>query len=76
MATNKTRRVNKTPNHPAQPDRRKVAAWVTVAVVAITTLGTVAVAVAKGSDAPSFTFNLSLQIMATNTAKASAVGQP
>lgn len=58
------------------PARRKPPVWAVVTMVALTTLGTVAVAVAKGSDAPSFTFNLSLQIMATNTAKAPAVGQP
>lgn len=58
------------------PVRHKLPVWAAVTVVAITTLGAVAVAVAKGSDAPSFTLNLSLQIMATNTPKAPTTGQP
>jgi hypothetical protein len=52
-----------------QPARRKVPVWVPVALAAITTVGGVAVAIAKASEAPSFSFNLSFQIMATNVAK-------
>jgi len=52
-----------------QPARRKVPAWVPVALVAITTVGGVAVAIAKAAEPPTFSINLSLQIMATNVAK-------
>jgi hypothetical protein len=52
-----------------QPDRRKVPAWVPVALAAITTVGAVAVAIAKAPEPPTFSFNLSFQIMATNVAK-------
>lgn len=52
-----------------QPARRKVPTWVPVALTAIATVGAVAVAVAKAPEGQSFSFNLSLQIIATNVAK-------